>query len=84
MATAGYLVVGWLVVLGVPRLLQRLDTSELLLLGIGGIAYTLGFIVLTTRFPNPSPRTFGYHEVWHTMVIAGSTCHYALFWQLVH
>lgn len=83
-ATAGYLVVGWLVVLGVPRLLSRLSGSELLLLAVGGVAYTLGFIVLTTRHPNPSPRMFGYHEVWHTMVVAGSACHYALFWQLVH
>ena len=81
-ATAGYLVVGWLVVLGIPRLLTRLDRSELLLLALGGLAYTLGFIVLTTRFPNPSPRMFGYHEVWHTMVVAGSACHYVLFWQL--
>ncbi len=83
-ATAGYLVVGWLVVLGLPRLLTKLDVGEVALLGAGGLAYTLGFIVLTTRHPDPIPRTFGYHEVWHTMVVAGSACHYMLFWRLVH
>ena len=82
-AAAGYLVVGWLAVLGFPRVLTRLGVRELVLLAAGGLAYTFGSIVLATRRPNPSPRLFGYHEVWHALVVAGSACHYALFWRLV-
>jgi hemolysin III len=81
-AAAGYLVVGWLAVLGFPRVLTRLGFTELALLAAGGLAYTFGTVVLATHRPNPSPRIFGYHEVWHAMVVAGSACHYALFWRL--
>jgi hemolysin III len=42
----------------------------------GGILYTVGAVVLLRRRPDPSPATFGYHEVWHSMVVAGSACHY--------
>jgi hemolysin III len=81
-AAGGYLVVGWLV-LGFPRVLSRLGATELALLAAGGLAYTFGSVVLALRRPDPSPRFFGYHEVWHALVIAGSACHYVLFWRLV-
>jgi hemolysin III len=82
-AAAGYIVVGWLAVLGFPRVLSRLGFTELALLAAGGLAYTFGSVVLATHRPDPSPRVFGYHEVWHAMVVAGTACHYALFWRLV-
>jgi len=82
-AAGGYLVVGWLAVLGFPRVFTRLGATELVLLAAGGLAYTFGSVVLALRRPDPSPRFFGYHEVWHALVIAGSACHYVLFWRLV-
>jgi len=48
------------------------------LLALGGIAYTLGGVVYAARRPNPFPRVFGYHEVFHALVIAGSSLHFAL------
>jgi hemolysin III len=42
----------------------------------GGLLYTLGAIVFASRRPDPSPAVFGYHEVWHSMVIGGSLCHF--------
>ena len=82
-AAGGYIVVGWLAVLGFPRVLSRLGFTELALLAAGGLAYTFGSVVLATHRPDPSPRIFGYHEVWHAMVVAGTALHYALFWRLV-
>jgi hemolysin III len=82
-AVGGYLVTGWLLVIGLTRVVTRLDGGQLAFLAIGGIAYTLGFVVLTTHWPDPSPRAFGYHETWHAMVVAGSVCHYLLFWSIV-
>jgi hemolysin III len=49
----------------------------------GGLVYTVGSVVLGRHWPDPLPRTFGYHEVWHTMVIAASICHYVLILSIV-
>ena len=71
-----YIVVGWLAVLLFPQLLRTLPWPAVVLLILGGVLYTAGAIVLNRRSPDPSPHVFGYHEVWHTMVVAGSLCHY--------
>jgi hemolysin III len=73
-----YLAMGWLAVLGAPELIRRGTPGELALLVTGGVVYTVGAVVLGRRWPDPFPRTFGYHEVWHTMVIAGTACHYVV------
>src|SRR6266702_3727232 len=44
----------------------------------GGLAYTAGAIVYAMRRPDPAPRVFGYHEVFHALVIAAAVCHYAV------
>jgi hemolysin III len=49
----------------------------------GGLVYTIGAVVLGRNWPNPYPRTFGYHEVWHGLVIAASACHYVLILSLI-
>jgi hemolysin III len=71
-----YLTMGWAVLAAFPGLLSSVDPSTLVLLGAGGVLYTVGAIVLATRFPNPFPRIFGYHEVWHLMVVAAASLHY--------
>ena len=54
-----------------------------MLLAAGGVLYTVGAIGLWTRRPNPSPRLFGYHEVWHAMTLLAAGCHYTLVLLLV-
>ena len=71
-----YIGLGWVMVLALPELSRRLASGQIALLFAGGIVYTFGGIVLGTRWPNPSPVWFGYHEVWHTMVVAACACHY--------
>lgn len=71
-----YLTMGWALVAALPGLVTNLGTSTLVLLVAGGVLYTVGAIVLATRFPNPFPRYFGYHEVWHVMVVAAAVCHF--------
>lgn len=71
-----YIGMGWAAVLALPELSRRLSASEIVLLVVGGVVYTAGGVVLGTRRPNPSPRWFGYHEVWHTMVVVACVCHY--------
>ena len=46
------------------------------LVAAGGLAYTVGAVVYGTRRPNPSPRWFGFHEVFHSLTVIGFVCHY--------
>ena len=73
-----YIVMGWGAVLTLPVLLTSLDVAQLILLGAGGLLYTLGAVVLARRRPDPVPDRFGYHEVWHSFTIAAGACHFAL------
>ncbi|MDP9403294.1 MAG: hemolysin III family protein [Actinomycetota bacterium] len=80
---ACYIGLGWVMVVALPQLLRRLSATELLLIVVGGLLYTAGAIVLGTRRPDPSPRVFGYHEIWHVMVAAASVCHYITIFSVV-
>jgi hemolysin III len=74
---AMYIILGWIVIIALPQLVQGLSPLGLGLFFAGGVLYTAGAAVLWRKWPNPSPAWFGYHEVWHSMVIAASLCHYA-------
>jgi hemolysin III len=78
-----YLSMGWLGAVAVPALLHRVGGGGLALLITGGLLYTVGAVVLASRKPDPFPRVFGYHEVWHSMVIAASACHWVLILELM-
>jgi hemolysin III len=71
-----YIALGWVSVAATPQLLDRLTATQLLLIGIGGVLYTVGAIFLATKWPDPFPRVFGYHEVWHVLVVAAVACHF--------
>jgi len=73
-----YLGVGWLALVATTELLSWFTLAPLLLLALGGVAYTLGGVVYAAGRPNPFPRVFGYHEVFHALVIAGSALHFTL------
>ncbi|HTN51669.1 MAG TPA: hemolysin III family protein [Anaeromyxobacter sp.] len=72
-----YVLLGWAVVPVLPALGARLGAWPLALLGAGGIVYSLGAAVYAARRPDPFPRVFGYHEVFHAMVIAAAALHFA-------
>ena len=63
--------------------MTRLGGVDTALMFGGGILYTAGAAVLAARRPDPLPHVFGYHEVWHTMVVAASVLHYVLIWRLI-
>ena len=78
-----YIGLGWAMVLALPELSRRLSVGQIAVLFAGGVLYTLGGIVLGTRWPNPSPAYFGYHEVWHAMVAVACACHYVTILSVV-
>ena len=72
---------GWLGLLLIVPLAQRLPWPGLLLIVVGGILYTTGLVSLLTLRPRLWPRVFSHHELFHLFVVAGSGTHYALmFW----
>jgi hemolysin III len=68
---------GWAIVPAFPAMRAALGWGGISLLGAGGVAYTVGALVYATRFPDPNPRVFGYHEVFHALVIAAAVCHFS-------
>jgi hemolysin III len=76
LSALAYLALGWVAVVAMPQLIERLATTPLVLLGAGGLLYTFGAVVYATRRPDPWPRTFGFHEVFHALVIAAALVHF--------
>jgi hemolysin III len=75
--TAGsYLALGWVAVIAVPQMIQKLAPAPLVLLMAGALLYTVGAIIYATKRPDPWPRTFGFHEIFHVLVIAAAAAHY--------
>ncbi len=67
-----YVIMGWISVLALPAFLQVLPLAAIGLLVLGGALYTLGAVIYARRRPDPFPRVFGFHEVFHLFVIAGN------------
>jgi hemolysin III len=72
-----YLPMGWMVAIASATLIAATPAHSLILLLVGGIIYSLGAAVFVLKRPDPLPRWFGSHGLWHTMVLAGAACHFA-------
>lgn len=81
--TTLYVALGWAMIWCWPAVHAALAPTALVLFLAGGGFYTLGAIIYALRRPDPLPMVFGYHEVFHALVIAGSACHFVTIWTLV-
>lgn len=75
-----YIGLGWVAAFVMPELLRNGGVAALVLLIIGGVAYTVGAVVYALHWPDPSPATFGFHEVFHAMTIVGALSQYIAIW----
>lgn len=73
-----YVVVGWSALTVLPQLFHRLGGTGFALLLAGGLAYTAGAVVYAVRRPDPYPRVFGYHEIFHTCTVVGAVLHFVM------
>ncbi len=73
---ATYVALGWIALLALPELVSRMPLAPLLLIGGGGLLYTAGAVVYARRRPDPWPHVFGFHEVFHALVIAAAAMHF--------
>lgn len=71
-----YVVLGWVAVAFLPQFYREGSPAIAWLVIAGGLAYTVGAVVYGTKRPDPSPRYFGFHEIFHALTVAGFTCHY--------
>jgi hemolysin III len=69
--------VGWTIVPYIGAILRALDASQIWLIVLGGLAYTVGAVVYAVKRPNPWPRAFGYHEIFHVLTLVGAGLHLA-------
>lgn len=83
LTAAGYLAFGWLGVIPLARIMTALPWQGVGLIALGGACYTVGAVIYARRSPDPWPRWFGYHEVFHLLVLAGGTAHYLAVWRYV-
>jgi hemolysin III len=77
LSAAVYVALGWVAIIGLPQLWDRAGAMAVALLATGGLLYTIGAVVYARRRPDPAPRVFGYHEVFHVLVIAAAAVHFA-------
>jgi hemolysin III len=68
---------GWVGIVALPQLVDAVGVVAVVLVFAGGILYTSGSLVYARRRPDPVPAVFGYHELFHTLVIAAAACQYA-------
>lgn len=75
---------GWVVVVAAPQLFRDLGVIPAGMVATGGVLYTTGALVYTLRRPDPVPAVFGYHEVFHVLVVVAAGLQYAVvaFWVL--
>ncbi len=73
-----YVALGWVAVIAFPSLFDALGVTATALVAAGGVLYTLGALVYALRRPDPAPTVFGYHEIFHALVVAAAALQYAV------
>ncbi len=82
LAALAYVLLGSVAIAAVPDMTSNLGITAVAMVGAGGVLYAVGAVVYAIKRPNPSPTVFGYHEVFHLLVILAAALQYAViaFW----
>ncbi len=78
--TACYVAMGWACVVCIVPILRTIPTGGLLWLLDGGIAYSLGAVIYAVKWPGRNAKWFGFHEVFHVLILVGSWCHFMMMY----
>ena len=78
-----YLVLAWMAVIPAFWWLPQLEPQAIFLLVLGGLVFTVGAVIYVKEKPDPWPKVFGHHEIWHLFVLAGAGAHFFFIWHLV-
>jgi len=72
-----YVVLGWGAVMLLPAVYSKLGPTPFWFIALGGLLYTLGAVSYAFKRPNPFPTVYGYHEIFHLLVVIAAALHYA-------
>jgi hemolysin III len=75
-STPLYIALGWVAVFVLPETLHNAGVASLVLLLVGGVAYSVGAVFYALRKPNPWPTVFGHHEFFHACTLVAAICHH--------
>jgi hemolysin III len=67
---------GWVGVFAMPQILDSVGVAPLTLIAVGGVFYMAGALIYSLKRPDPIPSVFGYHEIFHALVVAAAACQY--------
>jgi hemolysin III len=73
-----YVMLGWVAVAAFPDLIDELGITATSMIALGGVLYTVGAVIYALKRPDPAPAVFGYHEIFHALVIAAAAIQYAV------
>jgi hemolysin III len=76
LCAACYVALGWVALIAFPQLHAALPAVPMLLVALGGVLYTTGAVIFAIGRPNPWPRVFGFHEIFHVFVILAAIAHF--------
>lgn len=74
-STALYIIMGWLALALAKPIYEKIPYAMVFIL-LGGLIFMIGVVIYLTEKPNPVPGRFGFHEIWHLFVVAGSACNF--------
>jgi hemolysin III len=77
-SAAVYIALGWVAIVALPQLVDNLGVLGVALVIAGGLLYSAGAVVYACRRPDPAPTVFGYHEIFHVLVVAAAALHFAV------
>lgn len=75
--------VGWIASFYLPELTLHMGAYPTKLLFAGGVLYTIGAVIYATKWPDPFPDHFGYHEIFHFLVVVAALIHFVLIHHLI-
>jgi hemolysin III len=78
-----YIGLGWVAIIAMPQMLDRLGVLGVAMILAGGLLYSVGAVVYARKRPDPFPTVFGYHEIFHVLVVAAAALHFAVIAFLV-
>jgi hemolysin III len=78
LGASAYIALGWVAFAAFPQLIEHAGVTATAVLAAGGLLYTIGAVVYALRRPDPIPAVFGYHEVFHALVIAAAALQFAV------
>jgi hemolysin III len=73
-----YVLLGWFILPSIPAMRAGVGDAAIVLLLVGGFFYTLGAAIYAIRRPDPAPEVFGFHEIFHLLVVAAAICHFVV------